>query len=45
MRLLKALLHVIGFICTILLSVFQLALHLAISIMSIFAILLVKSNQ
>ena len=45
MRLMRFLLHVIGSMFTILLSVFQLALHLAISVMSIFAMLLVKSNQ
>lgn len=45
MRLMRFLLHVVGAIFNILWSVFQLALHLAISVMSIFATLLIKSNQ
>ena len=37
-------LHIIRFLLTIMLSAFQLALHLAMSIFSIFIMLIVKSN-
>jgi len=45
MRMLRFFLHFIGFVFTILVSAFQLALHLAMSILSLFFIALVKSGQ
>lgn len=44
MRMVRFFLHIIGFLFTILASTFQLALHLAMSIFSIFIMLIVKSN-
>ena len=45
MRILRFCLHIIGFMFTILVSAFQLALHLAMSILSLFFIALVKSSH
>ena len=44
MRIIRFLLRFIGFLFTILVSAFQLALHLTMSIFSIFIMLIVKSN-
>ena len=44
MRIVRFFLHIIGFLFTLLVSAFQLALHLAINIFSIFIMLIVKSN-
>ena len=43
-RMVRFLLHIIGFLFTILVSTFQLALHLVMSIFSIFIMLIIKSN-
>ena len=45
MRIVRFFLHIIGFVFTILVSAFQLALHLAMSILSLFFIALVKSSH
>ena len=45
MRMVRFFLHIIGFLFTILASVFQLALHLAMSILSLIFIALVKSSH
>ena len=45
MRMVRFLLHIIGFLFTILVSIFQLALHLAMNILSLFFIALVKSSH
>ena len=45
MKIVKFFLHIIGFMFTILASAFQLTLHLAMSILSLFFIALVKSGQ
>lgn len=45
MRIVRFFLHVIGFVFTILVSAFQLVLHLAMSILSLFFIALVKSSH
>lgn len=44
MRMVRFLLHIIGSLFTILVSALQLALHLVMSIFSIFIMLIVKSN-
>ena len=45
MRILRFCLHIIGFVFTILVSAFQLTLHLALSLLSLFFIALVKSSH
>ena len=45
MRMVRFSLHIIGFLFMILVSAFQMALHLAMSILSLFFIALVKSNH
>ena len=44
MRMVRFFLHILGFMFTILSSVFQLALHLIMSIFSIFFMLVLKNN-
>lgn len=44
MRMVRFFLHIIKFLFTILVSAFQLALHLAMSIFPIFIMLIVKFN-
>ena len=44
MRMVRFFLHIIGFLFTILVSFFQLAMRLAMSIFSIFIMLIVKSK-
>ena len=45
MRRVRFFLHIIGFLFTILVSIFQLALHLAMNILSLFFIALVKFSH
>ena len=45
MRMLKCLLHIIGFMFSVLAALFQIILHLAVGILSLFVTALVKSSH
>lgn len=45
MRMLKCLLHIIGFMFSVLAALFQIILHLTVGILSLFVAALVKSNH